>query len=62
MQDIRIHDNLFEQEPLCVDLANCRRVWFWDNTLRGCGQAVRSDPATASEVFLNAPPDQSGGA
>jgi len=37
-RNFRIHDNVFEDETLCVSLRNCHDVWFWNNTLKNCGQ------------------------
>lgn len=37
IRDVRIHDNLFENEKICVSLQNCADVWFWNNKLVNCG-------------------------
>ena len=37
IRDIRIHDNLFENEKICVNLQNCADVWFWNNKMINCG-------------------------
>jgi len=55
MRNFRIHDNVFEDETLCVSLQNCRDVWFWNNTLKNCGQDLKCDPATTANVHRTAP-------
>ncbi|MBE0654183.1 MAG: right-handed parallel beta-helix repeat-containing protein [Bacteroidales bacterium] len=37
IRDVRIHDNLFENEKICVSLQNCADVWFWNNKMINCG-------------------------
>jgi hypothetical protein len=55
INDIRIHDNLFEDETLCVSLQNCGNVWFWNNTLKNCGKDLLINEKTAVNVFRSAP-------
>ena len=55
MGDIRIHDNLFEDEALCASLQNCRDVWFWNNTLKNCGKDLIANPETTENINRNAP-------
>jgi hypothetical protein len=55
IRDIRIHDNIFEDESVCVSLQNCRDVWFWNNTLRNCGTDLLIYEKTAENVFRLAP-------
>ncbi len=55
IRDIRIHDNLFENESVCVSLQNCANVWFWNNTLRNCGKDLLVDEKTAVNIYRHAP-------
>ena len=55
IRDIRIHDNIFEDESVCVSLQNCGDVWFWNNTLRNCGKDLLINEKTAENVFRLAP-------
>ena len=55
IRDIRIHDNLFEDESVCVSLQNCGNVWFWNNTLKNCGKDLLINEKTAENVFRSAP-------
>jgi hypothetical protein len=55
INDIRIHDNIFEDESVCVSLQNCSNVWFWNNTLRNCGKDLLINEKTAVNVFRLAP-------
>jgi len=49
MRNIRIHDNLFEDEDVCVSLHNCADVWFWNNKLVNCGtDLVIHEPTTGN--------------
>jgi len=50
MSDIRIHDNIFEDETVCVSLQNCRDVWFWNNQIRNCGQDLLINERTAENI------------
>ncbi|MEP6596679.1 MAG: right-handed parallel beta-helix repeat-containing protein [Ginsengibacter sp.] len=52
--DLRIHDNLFENESVCVNLQNCGNVWFWNNTLKNCGKDLMINEKTAQNVFRSA--------
>ncbi|MHB9031877.1 MAG: right-handed parallel beta-helix repeat-containing protein [Anaerolineae bacterium] len=58
MQDIRIHDNTFEDEVTCVNLANCRRVWFWNNKLVNCARALVADAETTDQIYEHAPEEE----
>ena len=53
--DIKIHDNIFENESLCASLQNCSNVWFWNNTLKNCGKDLLINEKTAVNVFRTAP-------
>ena len=55
INDIRIHDNIFEDESVCVSLQNCGNVWFWNNTLRNCGMDLLINEKTAVNIFRLAP-------
>ena len=55
INDIRIHDNIFEDESVCVSLQNCGNVWFWNNTLKNCGKDILINEKTAENVFRVAP-------
>jgi len=55
INDIRIHDNIFEDESLCANLQNCGNVWFWNNTLKNCGKDLLINEKTAVNVFRSAP-------
>jgi hypothetical protein len=55
IRDIRIHDNIFENESVCVSLQNCGDVWFWNNTLRNCGKDLLIYEKTAEKVFRTVP-------
>lgn len=55
MGDIRIHDNLFEDEVLCASLQNCRDVWFWNNTLKNCGKDLIAKLETTENIYRTAP-------
>jgi len=55
INDIKIHDNIFENETLCVSLQNCGNVWFWNNTLKNCGKDLLINEKTAINVFRCAP-------
>jgi hypothetical protein len=49
MRDIRVHNNLFEDEAVCMSLQNCADVWFWDNRMVNCGQdVVVHEPTTGN--------------
>ncbi len=50
IRDIRIHDNLFENESICVSLHNCSDVWFWNNTVRNCGTELEIDENTTENI------------
>lgn len=50
IRDIRIHDNLFENESICVSLHNCSDVWFWNNTVRNCGTELEIDKNTTENI------------
>jgi hypothetical protein len=55
INDIKIHDNVFEDESLCVSLQNCGNVWFWNNTLKNCSKDLLINEKTAVNVFRKAP-------
>ena len=55
INDIKIHDNLFENESLCASLQNCGNVWFWNNTLKNCNKDLLINEKTAVNVFRSAP-------
>jgi hypothetical protein len=55
IRDVRIHDNIFEDESVCVSLQNCGDIWFWNNTLRNCGKDLLINEKTAVNVFRSAP-------
>jgi hypothetical protein len=55
VRDVRIHDNIFEDESVCVSLQNCGDVWFWNNTLKNCGKDLLINERTAENVFRVAP-------
>jgi hypothetical protein len=50
MRDIRIHDNLFEDESVCVSLQNCSDVWFWNNEIRNCGIDLLINEKTTENI------------
>ena len=50
MRDIRIHDNLFEDEAVCVSLHNCADVWFWNNRMVNCGQDLVIHAETTGNI------------
>jgi hypothetical protein len=54
IRDIRIHDNLFENESVCVNLHNCSDVWFWNNTVRNCGTELEIDEKTTENINFTA--------
>jgi hypothetical protein len=56
IRDVRIHDNVFENESLCVNLQNCGDVWFWNNTVKNCGKDLLINEKTAVNIFRSAPP------
>jgi hypothetical protein len=55
IRDVRIHDNIFEDESLCVSLQNCGDIWFWNNTLKNCGKDLLINEKTAENIFRQAP-------
>jgi hypothetical protein len=55
IRDVRIHDNIFEDESVCVSLQNCGDIWFWNNTLRNCGKDLLINEKTAENIFRMAP-------
>jgi len=55
INDIKIHDNIFENETLCASLQNCGNVWFWNNTLKNCGKDLLINEKTAVNVFRVTP-------
>ena len=55
INDIKIHDNIFENETLCASLQNCGNVWFWNNTLINCGKDLLINEKTAVNVFRSDP-------
>jgi hypothetical protein len=55
VNDIRIHDNIFENESVCVSLQNCSNVWFWNNTLKNCGQDLLINEKTAEKIYRSSP-------
>jgi hypothetical protein len=55
IRDIRIHDNIFEDESVCVSLQNCGDVRFWNNTLRNCGKDLLINEKTSENVYRSAP-------
>jgi len=55
INDIKIHDNVFEDETLCASLQNCGNVWFWNNTLKNCGKDLQINEKTAVNIFRSAP-------
>lgn len=55
MRDIRIHDNLFEDETICASLQNCSDIWFWNNTLRNCKKDLLINGKTAKNINRSAP-------
>lgn len=55
IKDIRIHDNIFEDESLCASLQNCGDIWFWNNTLRNCTKDLLINEKTAVNVQRTAP-------
>lgn len=55
MRDIRIHDNLFENESVCASLQNCADVWFWNNTLKNCNKDLLINEKTAENINRSAP-------
>ena len=55
VSDIKIHDNIFEDETVCVSLQNCGNVWFWNNTLKNCGQDLLINEKTAVNINRTAP-------
>jgi hypothetical protein len=55
MRDIRIHNNLFEDESVCVSLQNCSDVWIWNNTFVRCGNDFRIHEKTVEKVFHEMP-------
>lgn len=55
VNDVRIHDNIFEDESVCVSLQNCGNIWFWNNTIRNCGKDLLINEKTAESVFRTAP-------
>jgi len=55
MRDIRIHDNLFEDESVCVSLQNCSDVWFWNNKIRNCGIDLLINEKTTENINRRAP-------
>jgi hypothetical protein len=50
MRDIRIHDNLFEDESVCVSLQNCSDVWFWNNEVKNCGTDLLINDKTTENI------------
>ncbi|BBE16157.1 hypothetical protein AQPE_0294 [Aquipluma nitroreducens] len=54
MRDIRIHDNLFENESICVSLKNCSDVWFWNNTIKNCETDLLIDGKTTENINRSA--------
>jgi hypothetical protein len=54
MRDIRIHDNLFEDEAVCVSLHNCADFWFWNNRLVNCGQDLAIHEETTGNIHRSA--------
>jgi hypothetical protein len=59
INDIRIHDNIFEDETLCASLQNCGNVWFWNNKLKNCGKDLLINEKTAVNVRRTAPGETS---
>jgi hypothetical protein len=55
INDIKIHDNIFENESLCASLQNCGNVWFWNNTLKNCTKDLLINEKTAINVQRSAP-------
>lgn len=55
LRDIRIHDNLFEDEGTCLKARNCEDVWFWNNRVSGCGTEMTVDEKTTRHVYVSAP-------
>ena len=55
INDIKIHDNIFENESLCASLQNCGNVWFWNNTLKNCTKDLLINEKTAIDVHRSAP-------
>jgi hypothetical protein len=54
MRDILIHDNLFEDEAVCVSLHNCADVWFWNNRLVNCGRDLAIHAPTTGNINCTA--------
>jgi len=55
INDVRIHDNTFENETLCASLQNCGNVWFWNNTIKNCGKDLLINEKTTKNIFRTAP-------
>lgn len=55
INDVKVHDNVFENESLCVSLQNCSNVWFWNNKLINCEKDLLINEKTAVNVFRKAP-------
>ncbi len=55
INDIKIHDNIFEDESLCVSLQNCGNVWFWNNKLINCNKDLLINEKTAVNIHRSAP-------
>jgi parallel beta-helix repeat protein len=52
MCDIRIADNVFENNDLGIDLADCRGVTIESNTFKAVAIPWRSDAATTSNITI----------
>lgn len=55
IRNIRIHDNLFENESVCASLQNCSDVWFWNNTLKNCKKDLLINEKTSENINRSAP-------
>jgi hypothetical protein len=55
INDVKVHDNVFEDESLCMSLQNCGNIWFWNNQLKNCGKDLLINEKTAVNVYRTAP-------